>query len=287
MKAKYSIVAACVASLLPLTVAASPGNPGTGPAVAEECRQMRASAQAMFSEPPQFGEDSSPARRARKMLGEAVGVCRRASESARDPELAAEMKAEEYLARATLAPSRPRPGEQGRGEVLLEGIEKIRGLHGDHSPASIILLRKAGHRLYEEDPEYGQELLELAVEIARGAFGETDPRYADELRNLALLYAPRPQREGSDWGLWQPDPKKAESLLREALGIYLLDDTVVGGDGYRSTVLVLQRLYEATGRETEAEEMRAALDESYDDSRRMREAKALEEAGEPPADPKE
>ena len=283
MKAKHCMANIVLVLALPLVSLATPAEQKSESAVAEKCRQTRASALATFSEPPQIGEVSSPGERARARLDRAVVICAKAAETLRDSALAAEMKAEEYLARAALAPGHPEPGQRWRGEILIEGIEAVRGLHNDRSPASVELLRRAGFRYSSEDPEYGQELLELAVDIAREAFGTKDPRYADELRHLATLHAPNPLHARTGTELADPDPGKAERLLRESLAIYLLRDSPARFDGYRQTLVMLKGLFEATGREQDARELDDLVADAYREQ--QRDAEAQKEDPEPRVPP--
>lgn len=233
-----------------LVIASSDETRPSETATPEACRSMHESALKHLSRLPEIGEDSDRVEEGKERLGRAIRTCRKAAEAATSPEVAAEMMAELYLAkeRASLLDRSPR---DQRGEILAEGIEAVRGIHHDRSPALVELLRRSGYFEIEDNPERGIELVEQAAEIAKEAYGAEDVRYAEQLRYLGFLFAPSHRENSKEHSF--TDAKRAEALYREALRVHLVQENPAADESYTLLLIALRNLFVATGQEEKSE----------------------------------
>lgn len=234
-----------------------PGSPAPAaaaddPSAVRECRQAKTAALGLLGKLPGFEGLPSPHETAIERLGQAAEMCRKRAEGSKTPEIAAMLMAESYLARERLALLADEP-QSRRIELLMDGIEIIRGLHHDRSPAQVELLRLAGYLQHADDAKYGRELVELAAEIADEAYGEDDVRVAEQLRYLGFLYAPSPLKGGAERPL--EDPKEAERLYRKALEIHIRNGSSGRDEAFMDTLAALKGLFRATDREEDLEEL--------------------------------
>ena len=258
-------------------------NPAEKPEVAEEtgvaafverCHDRRWEAYEELNRRRRRDEKVSPKIRGYALLGEAIELCWRASSEVKEPAEAAELAALVYLDKVRLLVFEGTREDQRK--VLTEGISVVSGLHHDRSPALLELLDQSAYAEWGAgNRRYGDRLLRQAIEIAREAHGSKSPWVADKLTALASLYSPKDYR-GTTPSSWH-DPQKAETLLLEALGIHLEQEDPFAHESYGHTLLFLETLYRATGRNEKADALSDEAIEALDEtSRRATEARRKE-----------
>lgn len=275
MKARHLVVA--------FSILVSPVAVAEPPAV-EQCRQGALDAKEIYRQRSYDIEETKAFVQAGlERLAAVVQRCKRMALEEKDPESAAALMAEVTFVKDSYFLLSEDSDQSGRIENLMEGIEYIRGIIHDRAPATIPLLRKAGYLIYVDDPKRGHEMVELAVDIAREAYGEDDARYAEQLRYQAFLYAPS-SKHGEEKRAFE-DADEAERLYKEAVAVHIRAGSTGAVQELISTVNFLRRLYEATDREEDAQELVQYADTLYRERRKVRERAAEADAEAKEAEP--
>ena len=142
------------------------------------------------------------------------------------------------------------PGSRRR-DIYADAVAAISAIdHHEETGVLIPFLEGSALEEWREDPELGLHLMERAIDIAERVYGRNSIQRAEQLGNLAFLFAPSTKPENP-----HANAARAEALYEEAFAIYARHPEAMTSENYKGMVALTQTFYQEIGNTERAREL--------------------------------